>query len=91
MNIFSNPATKDKFFAREKELSFLHKKIEDLKKGFRHNVAILGKRLRGKSSLLLHFLSTLDSPDILPIYVDLSMLSFTAFADQFIGMLLHNN
>lgn len=91
MNIFSNPITGDKFFAREKELNLLDRKVENLKKGYRHNLAILGKMQIGKSSLLLYFLSTLDSADIVPIYLDLSMLSFEGLLDQFIGMLLFNN
>ncbi len=91
MNLFSNPVIGDRFFARENELSLLCRKVEDFKKGYRQNLAILGKRQIGKSSLLLHFLSTLEGTDIIPIYIDLSVLPFEAFIDQFIGMLLYNN
>ncbi|UCH12485.1 MAG: ATP-binding protein [Candidatus Omnitrophota bacterium] len=91
MNLFNNPVVGNKFFARERELNFLHRKVEDLKNGYRHNVAVLGKGLIGKSSLLLHFLSGLDTADVVPVYLDLSTLSFAGFVDQFIGMLLHYN
>ncbi|MFH0731862.1 MAG: hypothetical protein V2A72_02945 [Candidatus Omnitrophota bacterium] len=91
MSIFSNPVTHEKFFGREKELAFLDKKVNDLKSGYRHNVAILGKRLIGKSSLLLDFLLSIDDPSVLPVYLDLSALTFNNFLDQFIGMLLYNN
>ncbi|MBN1405305.1 MAG: ATP-binding protein [Candidatus Omnitrophica bacterium] len=89
MDIDNGLKINDTFFGRTKELDFLHKKVSDLKKEYRHNVAILGKRLSGKSRLLLNFLSSLDKTDIAPIYVDLSILSYAAFIDQFIGMLLN--
>lgn len=83
------PVDGKQFFGREKELDFLFKKLEDLKAGYRHNVAVLGKSLIGKSSLLLFFISTLDRTDLIPIYVDLAALPFASFIEQFIGMLLH--
>lgn len=88
--IFNNPATEIRFLAREKELSLLHKKVEDFKKGYRQNIAILGKANIGKTSLLMHFISTLDSSDAVPIYIDLKQLSFNGFVNRFIAMLLHN-
>ena len=91
MNIFSNPVTGDRFFAREKDLNLLNRKVEAFKKGYRQNLAILGKRQIGKSSLILHFLSTLEGTNIIPAYIDLSVLPFDGFVDQFVGMLLYYN
>lgn len=78
-------------FRRDKELSILNKKLENFKNGYRQNIAILGKRHSGKSSLIQHFLSNTDVHDTVPIYVDLANMDFKGFADQFIGMMLYNN
>jgi len=83
--------TVDKFFARKIELDILTKKVESLKNGYRHNLAILGRRQIGKTSLLLRFLSILDKREIVPMYLDLSTLSLRGFLDQFVGMMLYHH
>ncbi|GEM_PF-2447999 len=87
--MFNNLIEIDKFFGRDKELELLHKRVEGLKNGYRHNLAILGKRQIGKTSLLLHFLSGIDKKGTIPIYADLSSLTFESFVDQFVGMMLY--
>ncbi len=88
--MFSDPVVGDKFFGRTKTLGLLSKRVGGLKDGFRQNIAIVGPNLIGKSSLILHFLSNLSHPKILPIYIDLRLNSFSHFIYKFLGALLYH-
>ncbi|MFC1698958.1 ATP-binding protein [Candidatus Omnitrophota bacterium] len=87
--MFSDPVVGEKFFGRQAILSLLAKRAGGLKDGFRQNIAILGPKLIGKSSLILHFFSHFQHPQIIPIYIDLRANSFHHFVYKFIGTLLY--
>ena len=92
MNIYSEPVVGNNFFAREGILKALEKSAKDIREGYRHNIAIIGRGLIGKSSLLLHFLGRIkDSEALIPVYVNLKENSFGQFVDNFITMLLYHS
>src|SRR3989338_8532497 len=76
------------FFDRKEQLELLKRRVLNLKEGYRQNIAFLGDRYIGKSSIIQKFLLDLDDPDIVPIYVDLENKDFQYFASKFIGSIL---
>jgi len=87
INISSVPKN---FFGREKELTFLVKRVNSFRKGYRQNIAFVGQPLSGKTSLLNYFIQQyINSPDILPIYIEMQKEDFKSFAERFIGTLLY--
>ncbi len=66
------PVVGKEFFAREDILKSLHENVSAFQDGYRHNIALIGNGLIGKSSLLLQFLSKIDnSKKLLPVYLNL--------------------
>ena len=88
--MFSDPVVGDRFFGRSKALGLLSKRVNALKDGYRQNIAIVGPRLTGKSSLILQSFSGFSHPKIISIYVDLRVNSFSHFGYKFLGTLLYH-
>ena len=57
---------KTDFFDRRVYLDILNKRTKAIKDGYRQNIAIIGDKDIGKTSMVLHFLNQLDDPIILP-------------------------
>jgi len=92
MTFYSEPVFGNNFFAREDILNSLLKAAKDIREGYRHNLALIGRGLIGKSSLLLHFFGIIkDYERLIPIYINLKGLSFNEFVDNFIILLLYHN
>jgi hypothetical protein len=87
--MLSDPVTGNKFFGRNSTLELIGKRVNGLKDGYRQNIAIVGPKLIGKSSLILHFFSGFSHHKIIPIYVDLKTNSFNHFIYKFLGTLLY--
>ena len=87
--MFSDPVVGNKFFGRSETLGLFSKRVGGLKDGYRQNIAIVGPKLIGKSSLILHFFSNFNHPKIIPIYIDLRPNSFNHFIYKFLGALLY--
>ncbi len=85
--IFGEPVLRKDFFGREDLLKFLHERAENLKNGYRQNLALLGKELVGKSSCIHNFLFELDSNSakILPIYIEIAQIPLPDLFRKFIG------
>ncbi|MBL7091876.1 MAG: ATP-binding protein [Candidatus Omnitrophica bacterium] len=88
--MFSDPVVGNKFFGRTETLGLFSKRVGGFKDGYRQNIAILGPKLIGKSSLILHFFSNFNHPKIIPIYIDLRPNSFNHFIYKFLGALLYH-
>ena len=88
--MFSDPVIREDFFDRRSILDILAKRVDGLKGGYRQNIAILGRELLGKTSLIQQFLSTYKDKEILPIYIDLRTEGFPQFVYRFMGGLLYN-
>lgn len=78
------------FFGRALILNLMKKRVRDIKDGYRQNIALLGNRYVGKSTILHHFLSNLDDRDIVTIYADLESKDFHYFFKKFASSLLYN-
>ena len=57
--------------ARKDILDLIKRRVSDLKEGYRQNIALLGSQHVGKSTILQHFISSLDDSAIIPVYIDL--------------------
>lgn len=78
------------FFGRKPTLELLKRRVIDLKEGYRQNIAFLGSRYTGKSSILRQFLSDLDDEQVVPVYLDLDNKDFRYFFSKFSGSILYN-
>jgi hypothetical protein len=88
--MFSDPVVGNRFFGRADSLKVLSKRVDGLKDGFRQNIAVVGPKLIGKSSLVLHFLANFNQPNIIPIYIDMRANSFYQFIYKFLGAVLYH-
>jgi len=79
----------DNFYGRKPTLELLKKRVLDLKDGFRQNLAFLGDRYVGKSTILYKFVSDLDDSAIIPVVVDLENKDPESFCLRYIGSILH--
>ncbi len=80
----------DGFFGREETIDLLKRRVLDLKEGYRQNIAFLGGRYLGKSSILEKFISDLDDPQIVSLYLDLENKDFEYFYFKLVGGLLYH-
>jgi len=92
MSFYREPVSGKNFFARDDILSQLVKSVNDIKLGYRRNIAITGRGLVGKTSLLLHFLGIAsDDNNITPVYVNLKGKGLGEFVEDFISILFHHS
>ena len=78
-------------FIKQAYLDILEKRIKDIKEGYRQNLAILGDKDIGKTSIILQFLNRFNDPLILPVYLELRPeYNKEQFVRKFIGALLYN-
>lgn len=77
------------FFDRKAVLDLLRRRVLDLKEGYRQNVALLGDRFIGKSSILSKFMSDLDDDGVVTIYLDLDYKNYDYLFAKFTGSLLN--
>jgi hypothetical protein len=78
------------FFGRTKPLELLKKRVLDLKEGYRQNVALLGNRYLGKTSVFARFLMNLDDENMVVIYLDLDHKNTDYFVTKYIVSLLYH-
>jgi ATPase domain predominantly from Archaea len=88
--MFIEPVFGKNFFGREEVLATLHKRVTAMKGGYRQNLALTGPMLTGKSSILRHFLKSVKTADIIPLYIELSDDDFEMFCTRFMATLLFN-
>ena len=75
---------------RKEVISVLNKRLHDFKDGYRHNVAILGDEMLGKTTLLKHFLNEIADEKLTAVYVDVMPFEFPLFLKRFLNSLLYN-
>lgn len=76
------------FFGRGAVLELLKKRVLDLKDGYRQNVALVGNRCIGKSTILHNFIANLADEDVTVVYVDLENKDMNFFLRKFTSALL---
>ncbi len=79
----------DNFFNRQSIIDLLKRRVIDLKDGYRQNIAFLGTRYIGKTSILRRFMRDLDDEDIIEIYMDCEQKDFYYFFHKFTGSILY--
>lgn len=77
------------FFGRQQILDLLRKRILGLKEGYRQNLALLGSKTSGKSSIVRKLVDDHDDSSVLMIYLDLESRDFNYFCLQFTKSLLY--
>jgi AAA+ ATPase superfamily predicted ATPase len=87
--MFSDPVVGDDFFGRQEIIDLLTKRAQALKSGYRQNVALIGHRELGKTSILRNFLYRLQDPQILSIYVEIKLQALDFFVEQFVRSLFY--
>ncbi|MFH1577604.1 MAG: ATP-binding protein, partial [Candidatus Omnitrophota bacterium] len=82
---------KTDYLNQQPYLDIIAKRVNAIKEGYRQNVAIIGDKDIGKTSIILHFLNHFNDPMILPLYIELRP-EYTKeyFVRKFIGVLLYN-
>jgi len=87
--MYGDPVYGEDFFDREETLSLLERRTVSLKQGDKRNLAIIGLRKMGKTSILLEFKRRITDADILPVFVYIKPEDVITFAHRFIGGLLY--
>jgi len=75
---------------RKAIFDLLKKRFLGFKDGYRQNIALLGRRYIGKTTIVQHFLAELDDCDVIEVYVDLTAKDFPYLFSKYIGGLLYN-
>lgn len=78
------------FFGRRAILELIKRRVLDLKEGYRQNLALVGNRYLGKTSILRWFLSNLDDEETIEIYLDLEDKDLDYLFFKFVGSILYN-
>ena len=77
-------------FGRKSILDLLSRRMKDLKEGYRQNLALLGSRYIGKSTVLQKFITEIDDADTVAIYLNLENRDFDYFLTKLIKSILYN-
>ena len=77
-------------FGRKSTLDLLFRRLKDLNEGYRQNVALLGSRYIGKSTVLQKFIADIDDPNTITIYLNLENRDFDYFISKFIKSILYH-
>lgn len=78
------------FFGRSNILEVIDKRVRHFRDGYRQNIALIGRELSGKTSLLKHFLSKFKNEQIVYVYLDLQSGDLKVLARKFTGGILFN-
>jgi AAA+ ATPase superfamily predicted ATPase/predicted transcriptional regulator len=87
--MYGDPVYGEDFFDREEILSLLHRRAASFREGDKRNLALVGLRKMGKTSILLEFKRSLSNPEFLPVFVYIKPEDVTTFAHRFTGALLY--
>ncbi|NYZ74081.1 ATP-binding protein [Candidatus Micrarchaeota archaeon] len=85
---FGAPVSDDNFFNREDELSYLEKRLFAIKAGSRNDIAMIGPRRVGKSSLALQMAGHARAKGFKTVFLDCEGLDFESFIKEYGNALL---
>ena len=88
--MMSSFSGEENFFGRRIVFDVLKKRLLGFKEGYRQNIALLGDRYVGKTSILHKFLSDIDDKDIIPVYIDLEFKDLAYIFLKYAGGLLYH-
>lgn len=78
------------FFGRRSILDLLSRRLKDLNEGYRQNLALLGSRYIGKSTILQKFVCDIEDPDIVAIYLNFENRDFDYFVTKLVKSILYH-
>ncbi len=87
--MYGDPVYGEDFFDRDEILSLLQRRMDSFRQGDKRNLALVGLRKTGKTSILLEFKRRLTDADVLPIFVYIKPEEITTFAHRFMGAFLY--
>lgn len=79
-----------KIFGREEILAILEKRLDGFKKGYRQNIALIGRPDTGKTFIIQRLLANADCSQILPIAIELNGRSLKQLIRTFMGQILRH-
>jgi predicted transcriptional regulator len=85
-----NDTINNNFFGRSDILEIIEKRVKHFGEGYRQNIALIGRELSGKTSLLKYFLSKFKDEQIIHLYLELSTNDLKVFIRKLSGGLLFN-
>ena len=80
---FGAPVSNENFFNRESELSYLEKRLFAIGKGSRNDIAVIGPRRVGKSSLVLQMAEHARMKGFKSIFIDCEGLGLEGFIKEY--------
>ena len=84
----TDPVFGKDFFDRQEILQLIHKRVDAFEKGYRQNVALLGRPMVGKTSILYEVLHCWESAKINPFYFEIRNESLASFTERFMASFL---
>ncbi|MDP1853872.1 MAG: hypothetical protein Q8L26_06710 [Candidatus Omnitrophota bacterium] len=79
-----------KIFGKEEILTILEKRLDGFKKGYRQNIALIGRPNTGKTFIIQRLLANADCSQILPIALELNGRSLKQLIRIFTGQILRH-
>ncbi len=84
------PVCEREFHSREQTLDLLRKRLEGFSKGNKQNVALIGQRYIGKSTLLLKFFNEMKQYGrVVPVFLEMRKEPFQILEKRFIESVLY--
>jgi len=80
---FGTPVANENFFNREDEISYLEKRLFALQKGSRNDIAVVGPRRVGKSSLVLQMVHHARKKGFRVVFLDCEGLDAESFTKEY--------
>lgn len=88
--MITDPVVGKEFYGRKEILNLLNKRADSLKEGYRQNIAILGEKFLGKTSVIHQFILSLEKNSVIPVYIEVRIEPFYNFANRFITTFLYH-
>lgn len=88
MPTLTDPIRGEGLFGRDDILERLRVRVRGLVEGYRQNVAIVGRRSVGKSSIIHRLLAELRDVSCVPVYVEVRQEPFVRFADRWMATVI---
>lgn len=85
----TDPVFGKDFFDRQEILQLIHKRVDAFEKGYRQNMALLGRPMVGKTSILYELLHRWESAKINPFYFEIRNESLASFSERLMTSFLY--
>jgi len=87
--MYGDPVYGEDFFDRDEILALLKRRMDSFRNGEKRNLALIGLRKTGKTSILLEYKRRIMDPDVLPVFVYIKPEDVATFAHRFMGAIMY--